>query len=254
MKRLTLNEVKENIDRVIIRYLSCYSKQMIYLLTTDIRQNTLFPPKIDCYQFPDYLYIFPIEECLNNNLLEYINPIYEYAIFNAVSKEIFCMNSTVKEFFESVRNPLNTDSIYNMFEDSPEKVDIFINSLVNSMLLYYNQANSDTQKKVNKGVPLILNYYKSIKIINETNIKTSVLIEDQNKVKLLIKYLKTDKKNSSFEIFENEIKLLKKLNLSQFTPKILDNDKNWALIEYIEGIDLDKFLVDRELSVSQKYR
>jgi serine/threonine-protein kinase len=241
------------IDRIIIHDLSYIKQSKHHLFYWYISEPKIVKKQTDC--FSGYLYIEKKENFFTKKILDEIP--FEYVFLNMKTNDIFSISSEIKDFLYFFRHSAGIPTIQQLlvnfdFDDEFYRFlmeNDFLKTITNIISTKHINISVDSA-----NIMKLLPSYDFLETICNDRIKASLLIKNKSGKKYIVKYIKNNEDEKILDTFNNEFTILKKLNNNALSYKVIchDSEKGYAIVEYIEGINLIDYLLCNNLTVTEK--
>lgn len=216
------------------------------------------------YVFPDYCRIEEVSKMLSKEAIEREGIVGDYMLFNKKTKGIFSINSSMKTFLEKFNKPISLYSVANDIEEGVlpngninEEIEKFFLLMLKRHFLVekgYTFSETDENTYSFKG-------YNVLQILKTSNYEVVAIADDkiENK-KVVLKFLKfnevanIDTKKNRRQYFQREFNIMANIPDNPHICKLLSfhEDKDLAILEYLDGITLKKEIEDNKLTLNEK--
>ena len=246
-----------SVDRLLPNCSFCFTDYLKKKLELNyiINHDTFDDYSLSDFYFPDFFQIYKTDLCIKDEYIEFIDERLTYILLNLLNKEIFCIDKKMKDILLFFRGKQNIKTILS-HNEYKVNTNYFLSLVYNGLLKKASESDSNYIDKNYLSKNNILNYIKEgelLQKISENGYSTSFLIKKSNKY-FILKCLSTSDYYSQKEALLNEIHIRNKLDNPDFFPSIISYDLKslFVVTEYIQGEDLNVYLINNRLSLANK--
>jgi len=244
-----------SVDRLLPYCSFCFTDYLRTKLELNYMYNNILENCTgDEYYFPDYYQIYKKEYCIQDEYTEFIEDKYVYVVLNLLSKELFCIDNNLNNVLLSFRKKRNVKEIISTHNDR-------VNLQLLSNLIYNGLLKTAVKKDNNylkRDEIVIGNFYQAKGYLTKKKISENAhsivfLVKKNNKHYILKHFFKSEYYPQK-EVILNELHIRKNIYEPDFLAPIIAYDLKSLFIvtEYIQGIDLEVYLIKCNPTIIQK--
>lgn len=230
----------ESIDRVMISSLFLMAPQIIKTLGR-YKVSSLFNlnPNIELYVMPDSYLVMSILDGIDESFVDFIDKKYEYFIINRSTYEVFCINKRLKLYLDNFRTPKTDIEVKKI--NTYFNCDYFDHLMLHGFIMKSKQLGYYSRTNCSETILNRFQFHK--KLASNFSSSTYLVRSNASSNKYILKIYQENDIETDCSM-NNEIYAREIFKEYDFLPKIVevDRDKNYILMEYVEGNSIRDYL------------
>lgn len=229
-----------SIDRIMPRCLFCLEDRLWDFMNEE-PYNESAQLKKDCYCLSKNIAIIPITTAVRKIFISCISEKYEYILINKMSKYVYCITPSLRNFLCRYSQPRHISDI-----SSINKSFVFRQFFYKSLSLGLLEISGDSHciifsKCVNLKLKYLQNIFNEVILLRKRRSSLSFLVKDISGKKAFVKQF-LDSCIITRENFNNKMIVISKFHRYKPFCKVIQYnvDQMFYIMEYIEGDNLEE--------------